>query len=418
MTALTEQFAQGNRFLGWRMVGVAFFVDFIAVGFFFYSYGVFFKAIAVEFGDSRLGVAVGITLTQGVGAILAPILGRALDRYPLKLIMAIGALSMGTGFLLLGVSSTALQFYLILSIFVGFGAGAMGQLATSKLVSNWFVLKRGMALGIAATGISLSGVIMPNISAALITNYGWREGFLFYGAVTIILVVPLVLKFVISKPEEIGQLPDGETEISRLPTPKPPLKTREFLTDRNFWMLVMVIGLLFCIQSGTLIHMVPQLTDRGYTLYSASFVASCTAGFGILGKLTFGNLVDRWNVRHALWLGIGSQILGQLIMLLLPGYTPFLIGACFFGFGMGGVVPMQGAVVGAAFGRASFGRVLGAMRPPMAVIHLAGVPFAGWIYDTTGDYTVAFTTFIVLYLFAAAAVMGISVNTKANRVLN
>ena len=46
------------------MVGVAFFVDFIAVGFFFYSYGVFFKAIAAEFGDSRLGVAVGITLTQ------------------------------------------------------------------------------------------------------------------------------------------------------------------------------------------------------------------------------------------------------------------------------------------------------------------------------------------------------------------
>ena len=89
-----------------------------------------------------------------------------------------------------------------------------------------------------------------------------------------------------------------------------------------------------------------------------------------------------------------------------------------FGFGMGGVVPMQGAVVGAAFGRASFGRVLGAMRPPMAVIHLAGDPFEGWIYDTTGDYTAAFTTFIVLYLFAAAAVMGISVNTKANRGLN
>ena len=93
------------------MVGVAFFVDFIAVGFFFYSYGVFFKAIATEFGDSRLGVAVGITLTQGVGAILAPIIGRALDRYPLKFIMAIGALSMGTGFLLLGVSSTSQQFY-------------------------------------------------------------------------------------------------------------------------------------------------------------------------------------------------------------------------------------------------------------------------------------------------------------------
>ena len=80
--------APDSSFLGWRMVAVAFFVDFIAVGFFFYSYGVFFKAIAIEFGDSRLGVAVGITLTQGVGALLAPFLGRALDRYPLKLIMA------------------------------------------------------------------------------------------------------------------------------------------------------------------------------------------------------------------------------------------------------------------------------------------------------------------------------------------
>ena len=117
------------------MAGVAFFVDFIAVGF-FYSYGIFFKSIAAEFGDSCLDVAIGITITQGVGAVLAPFIGRALDRYPLKRIMALGALSMGAGFSLLSVVQSPFQFYL-LSIFVGFGAGAMGQLATSKLVSNW-----------------------------------------------------------------------------------------------------------------------------------------------------------------------------------------------------------------------------------------------------------------------------------------
>ena len=65
------------------MVTVAFFVDFIAVGFFFYSYGVFFKAIAAEFGDSRLGVALGLTVTSAVGALVAPMVGRALDKYPL-----------------------------------------------------------------------------------------------------------------------------------------------------------------------------------------------------------------------------------------------------------------------------------------------------------------------------------------------
>ena len=400
-------------FLGWRMVAVAFLVDFIAVGFFFYSYGIFFKAIAVEFGDSRFGVSIGVTVTQGVGALLAPFIGRALDRFPLKNVMACGAISMGTGFGLLGLVQTPLQFYLVLGVFVGFGAGAMGQLATSKLVSNWFVLKRGSALGIAATGISVSGVIMPAISAWIIATFGWREAFMTYGLITFLVVVPVVLRLVISRPEDVGLLPDGATEKDSLPPPKPPLRTRDFLSQPNFWVLLTVIGLLFCIQSATLIHMVPKLTDSGLSLVAASGIASATAGFGIMGKLIFGALVDRWDVRHALWLGIGFQFVGQLMMVFMEGHLVFLIGACFFGFGMGGVVPMQGAVVGAAFGRESFGRVLGAMRPPMAVLHLAGTPFAGWVYDVTGSYRPASLTFLVLYLIAAVVVLALKVETRS-----
>ena len=96
----------------------------------------------------------------------------------------------------------------------------MGQLATSKLVSNWFVRKRGTALGIAATGISVSGVIMPNISAYLVTEFGWRSGFLVYGLITLTLVVPLVLRLVISRPEDVAQLPDGAKSQTELPASK------------------------------------------------------------------------------------------------------------------------------------------------------------------------------------------------------
>ncbi|MBO6657596.1 MAG: MFS transporter [Pseudomonadales bacterium] len=400
-------------FAGWRMVAVAFFVDFIAVGFFFYSYGVFFKAIAAEFGDSRLGVSIGISVTQGVGAILAPFIGRALDRYPLRRVIATGAVAMGSGFLLLGFVQTPLQFYLVLGVFIGFGAGAMGQLATSKLVSNWFVLKRGTALGIAATGISVSGVVMPATTAWLIGEFGWRNGFISYGIITLVVVVPVVLRLVISRPEDVGLLPDEATEATKLPPPKPALRTKEFISNPNFWFLVAIIGLLFCIQSATLIHMVPQLTDRGIDLVSASFIASSTAFFGIMGKLIYGALVDRWDVRHALWLGIAFQIAGQLFMLLTDDYFGFLVGASLFGFGMGGIVPMQGAVVGAAFGRESFGRVLGAMRPPMSVLHLIGVPFAGWMYDVTGSYDPAFQVFLGLYVVTAIVVAGLRVETRS-----
>ena len=402
-------------FFGWRMVAVAFFVDFIAVGFFFYSYSVFFKSIAAEFGDSRLGVSIGISVTQGVGALLAPFIGRALDRFPLKRIMAAGAVSMGTGFLLLGLVQTPLQFYLVLGVFIGFGAGAMGQLATSKLVSNWFVLKRGTALGIAATGISVSGVIMPATTAWLIGEFGWRNGFVAYGVITLVIVVPLILRLVVSRPEDLGLLPDGATEAATLPPPKAALRTSEYILNSNFWYLLITIGLLFCIQSATLIHMVPQLTDRGIDLISASVIASSTALFGVMGKLIYGALVDRWDVRWALWLAIAFQVTGQLFMLFGNGYSGFLIGASLFGFGMGGIVPMQGAVVGAAFGRESFGRVLGAMRPPMAIIHLLGVPFAGWVYDSTGSYEPAFLTFLGLYAVTTLAVLGIRVETRSAR---
>ncbi len=404
-------------FIGWRMVAVPFFVDFIAVGFFFYSYGVFFKAIATEFGDSRLGVSIGTTVTMGVGAVLAPFIGQALDRYPLKNIIAIGAISMGSGFFLLGFVESPLQFYMVLGIFIGFGSGAMGQLATSKLVSNWFVMKRGTALGIAATGISVSGVVMPAISALIIAEFGWRNGFITYGLITWLVVVPVVLKLVISRPEDRGLLPDGATEKTSLAPPRPKLKTREFLTNRVFWFLTTTIGLLFCIQSATLIHMVPRLTDQGLSLVSASYIASATAFFGIIGKLVYGILVDRWDVRHALWLGIAFQVAGQLLMFAEDRPLTFLLGACLFGFGMGGVVPMQGAVVGAAFGRDSFGKVLGAMRPPMSVIHLLGVPFAGWVFDVNGTYQPAFLAFLGLYLITAIMVSGVRVETRSKQRL-
>ncbi|NQV66540.1 MAG: hypothetical protein HQ497_14360, partial [SAR86 cluster bacterium] len=100
-----------HRNLGWRMVAVAFFVDFVAVGFFFYSFGVFFKAIAAEFGDSRLGISLGFTATSIVGAIVAPLLGKALDIYPLKRVIGVGCLSMTIGFFLLSQVQTQMQFY-------------------------------------------------------------------------------------------------------------------------------------------------------------------------------------------------------------------------------------------------------------------------------------------------------------------
>lgn len=395
--------------MGWRMVAAAFFVDFVAVGFFFYSYGVFFKAIAAEFGDSRLGVALGLTVTNAVGAIAAPLVGRALDRFPLKRVIGVGATSMAIGFLGLSQVQTQMQFYLVLGLFIGFGASSMGNLATSKLVANWFDRKRGMALGIAATGVSLSGVVMPYISAEIIAGYGWRNGFLVYGLFTFMVVVPFVLSVVVSKPEDVGLQPDGAlklppADVHTNSAPVPRLSMHQVWRDHNFWIIVLTFSLIFCCMSTTLTHMVPRLTDMGHELSLASLVMSLCAGLGIVGKLSFGWLGDKLPMRRVLLLVILVQFSGQFLMYHNEDLFWFAVGAALFGYGVGGVVPLHGAIVGKTFGRERFGAVLGLMRPAMFPIQILGVPFAGWVYDTTGSYAQAFQVLLFLYGFAACAV--------------
>ena len=395
-------------FMGWRMVAVAFFVDFVAVGFFFYSYGVFFKAIAVEFGDSRLGVALGLTVTNAVGAVAAPLVGRALDRYPLRRVIGVGATSMALGFMGLSLVQTPIQFYLVLGLFIGFGASSMGNLATSKLVANWFERKRGTALGIAATGVSLSGVIMPYVSAEIIDAYGWRNGFLVYGLFTFFVVVPLVLRLVISHPRDVGMLPDGalikEGDGGKPAAAGPRLSMRDVSRDRNFWVIVLAFSLMFCCMSTTLTHMVPRLTDMGHALQTASLVMSLCAGLGVVGKLSFGWLGDRLPMRRILYIIIVVQFAGQMVMFQSEALLWFALGAALFGYGVGGVVPTHGNIVGRTFGSERFGAVLGLMRPAMFPIQILGVPFAGWVYDTTGSYAQAFQVLFVLYALAAVMV--------------
>ena len=196
-------------FYGWKIVAVAFIVDFVAVGFFFYSYGVFLKPIAAELAGSRFGASLGISVTTAVGAIAAPFVGRALDRMSIKRIMIAGTISIGIGFFLMSRINEIWQFYLTMGTFLGFGMSMMAGLASGKLVTNWFDAKRGTAFGIATVGVSLSGFVMPAIATWLIAEVGWRGGYQVYALSSVAIVVPLVAIFIVNRPEDLGLRPDG-----------------------------------------------------------------------------------------------------------------------------------------------------------------------------------------------------------------
>jgi MFS family permease len=391
-------------FFGWRMVAVAFVVDFIAVGFFFYSYGIFLKGISADLAGSRFAASLGISIANGIGALFSPFIGRALDRLSIKHIMIVGALLVGAGFFALSLTTALWQLYVIMGTLLAFGMTMMGGLASAKLVANWFEEKRGKALGIATIGISFSGLIMPPLATWLISEVGWRGGFQVYAAITIAIIVPLVAVFVVNRPEDKGLLPDGGTKehhrLLRSASPERHWRTRELLRDHNFWVIAIPFGLAFSSLSAVLIHLFPFATDLGISVKQAAWIVSAAAGAGALGKPVFGLMIDRFDARVTIWASFGGQLLGLWLLMGGGDFGSVLVAAMIFGFSMGGVVPVHGAVTATAFGRLSFGKAMGLLRPVQIPIHMLGVPLAGWIFDSTGSYRVAFQIFVGFYLVA------------------
>ena len=412
-------------YYGWRIVGATFVTWFIAVGFLFYSYGVFFPALEEDFGGSRFAISTGLAIMNIVMGLLAPFLGRAIDQWSIRRIMLIGAACMSAGFLAASRITELWHFYVLLGTLLGVGASLIGQLPNSTLVSNWFIKRRGTALGVATMGVSMSGVVMAPVTTWLIMTYGWRATFVIFGCLTAAVVMPLVGLIVVNRPEEMGLHPDGASDEDSFPPEDPGKGPRsqgsapifkgggafpEFsaaatLRDRRFWGITIAIALNFFAMSAVLTHMIPHAKDLGITAMRAAYVLTACAGAGVLGKILFGFVADFVDTRAALLASMAFQVSGTLLLLYAETYPMLVVVGAVFGFGMGGVVPLWGSLIGEYFGRESFGRVMGLMGPCMLPIQVSGVPFAGLVYDLTGEYTIAYQTYLGIYVLASIWVL-------------
>ena len=414
-------------FHGWKIVFVAFLALFVSVGFSFYSFGAFFVALTAEFGGGRTGVGIGLAVFAVTNGLVAPFLGRALDLGHARRIMTWGAWLLALGLLLIAAARNLVQFYLVLGTFLALGAALIGGVTASTLVANWFVRKRAMTLGIATMGISLSGVVMAPVATRLIDAIGWRGTFLLYGALTLLVVLPVVRRWVVDRPEDLGLNPDGAptslvagwaaapaagegpagaepiapTQAAAAAAPRRPrLEWTEPLGNRNFWVIAVVVAMNFCCNSAILTHIIAHATDMGFAPLEAAFSLSVIAAMGVLGKVVFGWIGDRLSGRGALWLAIALQASGTAALLRADNYPALIGAAATFGLGMGGMMPLWGTLIGTCFGRRSFGRVMGLMSPMLLPIQILGVPFAGNVHDRSGNYDLAFAVFLGMYLGA------------------
>lgn len=431
-----ESNSSGRVYYGWYIVGVAFIANFMSVGTGFYAFNAFLEPLCREHGWTRTQVNMALVIGTPFGFLGQFIYGTLVMRLGVKKLMVAGSLVGGIAFMLLFQTSRLWLFYL-LYILLFVGNGAYGGIVANSAVNNWFVRKRGRALGIATAGISLSGAVLPFIAMAMILRLGMTGASIGIGA-AVLVFAPLFWLVVADWPEDRGLLPDGvvegnnvlSDESAALAAPGINVTGVGTLPDKGgragqeqwslgrlikvpaFWQLGLSYAMVMMGVVGVMSQLKPRFVDVGFSDTTAMALMSLTALFGAIGKYSWGMLCDYISptrVVSAIMLANGVGLVAALAANSLAALAVFIF---LFGFAMGGVMATYPIIIAELFGRESFASVFRFMAV-FLVIQMTGFIIAGLSFDRTGSYDAAYGLFIVLDIIAAVIVF--SVNHPVSR---
>lgn len=403
-------------YYGWLIVAGAFIAQFFITGFFSYGFPLMVIPVEAEFGVSRTEVMYGITWSTGLGLLVSPLVGMLADKWSIRGLMVTGAAAFGVGLILLSKSENILQFSVLFAVFICLANSLLGPLTGSTVVARWFSASRGRALGIAAVGTSLGGMVIPYLVDRGISELGWREMMFYFGVAVLLFLLPYLYITVRNFPADKGLVgePNSSNITADLSSPEltidgPDLDVKKILTTPAFWLIGLTLGLLFMSQTGVLTNIGAFMQGAGVGDKTKTLIFTL-AGMGLVGKLLFGYAADRINLKYGLWAAIVLAATGVSILASEPSYPGMLIAALFLGLATGGMLPVWGAMIAVVFGMKSYGRAMGAMMPVIALLVMPGPILGAKLFDMYGDYNNSFYLFITV--LALSFVLLIPLNLK------
>jgi MFS family permease len=402
-------------FYGWRIVAASFVILFITVGIGLYSPPVFLVPLQDCFGWSRAAIAAGGSVAALVTGLVSPLAGVWIDKYGARRVMTFGALTMGCAFLLLSLIQSLWQLYAINAL-AALGMACVAWLPNQTLIANWFVRKRGLAMGIALAGIGFGGLAMAPLAALLIERLDWRLAYVGLALLVLLIVVAVVLAFVRSSPADLGLEPDGAPPASQKgdrarsrpvgeATGAALVGVRESFRTGAFWVLSLCNFLWVFASLSIVAHLVAFLRDVGFESRTAAASLGLMVGASVGGRILFGLLADRYSGRRVMSLAMALGAFATLL-LLAPTSTGALPGfVVLFGLGLGGTAVLVPLLVGECFGLAAFGKILGAIMISATVGAAIGPVLTGRIFDVTGSYRIAFLIHVAAFAASALAIL-------------
>src|SRR3954471_1312654 len=374
-------------FYGWVIVAVTF--VYMPIGFNARtSFSLFFPPILQEFGWDRGVTAGSFSFGFLVSAIMSPLMGRLMDRGGPRAVMELGTVLMAAGLLLAPLTTQPWHLYMTIGVLVGAGSVCLGYSGQSLFLPNWFIRRRGLAIGIAFAGVGIGSVTLLPWVQLMIEQTGWRTACTAMGIIVLVVLAPINL-LVRKRPEDIGLLPDGDAAPSA--TSAAPRSNvvdpvwagtdwtlRRALRTARFWWIALGYFCGLYIWYAVQVHQTKFLLDIGFSANVAVWALGVVSLLGIPGQIALGHLSDRLG-RECVWTVSCLGFAVCFSALIALAYIPSLILVYVMVFAQGalgyGLTSVMGPVVLEIFQGKHYGSIFGTIM----LTALAGGAAGPWV---------------------------------------
>lgn len=385
---------------GWVILATGFVVLFFNGGSRF-AFGLVLKPMSDDLGWSRTSLTLAATAFLVVSALAMPVMGRLIDRYSTRWVIASSALLAAAGIGLMGSVSEPWHVFVLYGLVYAIGSAGTSTGPVGVMVSRWFTRRRGIANSVAISGNAVGQLVLITLMAAFVASVGWRSAYAILGIATAVVVVPLVLAAVRSyphtqpapEPQSAGQ-PMGANRSVTL---------RSILSSRQLWLLFVIYAICGIQDFFVATHVVAFALDQDVRPVLAGNLLAWMGLMGLFGVLASGFLADAYGAVLPTVLCFLLRIALFAFILFSQDTASILAFSLLYGFTFPITAPLTMVFAARMFGVARLGTVSGLIMMVHQAAAGAGALIGALVFDFRGSYDLAFVLMLALSVVAAGA---------------
>ena len=376
-----------NVFYGWWIVAYCFAMYFVVLGF-NATLALFQIPMAEGLGVERTAISV-IPMIIGITVLVfSMIYGAISSRFGIRPLIIFGTAVVGVGYLIMSRTDSIYVMYAC-AVGIGMAYAFTTTIPLTAIISNWFIERRGMVIGIVFAASGVGGMVFNPLIGGLIDSMGWEMAIMIQGIIVLAIGMPAAL-LIVEKPEQRNLKALGQGEDHSSETEVHGLEASEVYGSISYWLTAVGVFIMgICIQ--TILYNAPAyFNEIGLTSLRISQIMGATFGVNALMKIVYGRINDRAGVITVLAIIIVTYFTGISALLMLPVAMvqwafPVLCGSALVLLS----VPLP-LFIQRLFGEKSYSVVMGPIIAALALGTAVGPVIGSAVYDATSSYSPAF----------------------------